>query len=242
MTHWVRAISRGVLSCVLAAALPRGVEAAQQIFASTNIDASFKAGLAKVKQAAGTVPADPAALGNDWRPGLQLLVGVKAVEGSKQTIYFIELTTVQPPATNSSGQPWQPLLRTNRWAWGPTNRMKFITTNYPVQVRVFDEKGRALKQGQTPMAWGMPTNSLFDLCTVSAEVYGSATNKVEVPHDEKSRKAPQDPRIMSSMGGGFLWMMRMFGDLQSVPTVADVWSKAQCAFRWPSIWGWRNPW
>jgi hypothetical protein len=38
------------------------------------------------------------------------------------------------------------------------------------------------------------------------------------------------------MGGGFLWMFGMFQDFQTVPTVADVWAKAQCAIRWPSAW------
>jgi hypothetical protein len=41
---------------------------------------------------------------------------------------------------------------------------------------------------------------------------------------------------MVAMGGGFLWMIGMFSDLQTVPTVADVWAKAKCAIRMPSAW------
>src|SRR5207245_10365066 len=39
-----------------------------------------------------------------------------------------------------------------------------------------------------------------------------------------------------AMGGGFLWMIGMLYDLQTVPAVADVWAKAQCAIRRPSAW------
>jgi hypothetical protein len=174
-----------------------------------------------------------------------LLVGVKAVDGSKRTIYFVQLTTLPPPATNAAGQPWQPRLRTNHWAWSPTNRTQFITSNYPVHVRVFDEAGRALKEGQTPMAWGMLTNGLFDLCRLGFETYGKqtssltpASNTLSPPTgDERREGKPQpDERLMIATGGGFLWMIDMFGDLQTVPTVSDVWDKAQCAFRWPSLW------
>ncbi len=211
--------------------------AADSPFASTNIDAAFVSGLAKVRQATGSVADEPGLLSTDWKPGQQLLVGMKVAEGSKRTIYFIELTTVQPPVTNSAGQPWQPMLRTNRWAWSRTNKVKFVTTNYPVRVRVFDENGRALKQGQTPMAWGMATNSLFDFCRVSLEVFGKGTNSASAGTGKsKATNAPPDERVMRAMGGGFLWMMGMFGDLQTVPTVSDVWSKAQCAFRWPNLW------
>jgi len=211
--------------------------AAEPIFASTNIDAAFRPGLTKVMEVTGAVADNPADSNIDWKPGLQLLVGVKAVEGKKQTIYFIQLATARPPATNSVGQPWQPHLRTNHWAWSRTNKYRFITTNYPVHVRVFDENGHSIKEGQTGMAWGISTNGLFDLCRVSVEKSANATNSGAADMEKsKGIKGPPDDRVMRAIGGGFLWMMGMFGDLQTVPTVSDVWAKAQCAFRWPSLW------
>jgi hypothetical protein len=220
--------------------------AAEIPFASASIDAAFSAPLAKLKQATGFIEDQPGQSATDWKPGLQLLVGVKAVDGSKRTLYFVELTTVHPPPTNSAGQPWQPLLRTNRWAWSPTNKFRFVTTNYPVRVRVFDEAGRALKEGQTPMAWGMLTNGLLDLCRLSLETFGQ-TNRPTAdgrkvagpPRDGKPSTAPKpqdNEPLMRAIGGGFIWMMDMFSDLQTVPTVADVWAKARCAFRWPRLW------
>jgi len=124
------------------------------------IDPAFAAGLPTLKQAAGFIE-DPQS-STDWKPNLQLLVGVKAVEGSKRTIYFVQLTTLPPRATNSG--PWQPTLRTNDWSWSTSNKAQFVSTLYPVRVRVFDETARQLKEGQTPMAWGMLTNGLLDMC------------------------------------------------------------------------------
>src|SRR6266704_4491951 len=133
------------------------------------LDPAFSAGLATLKQAAGFIE-DPRP-STDWKPNLQLLVGVKAVEGSKRIIYFVQLTTLPPPSTNALGQPWLPLLRTNDWAWSGSNKAQFVTTLYPVRVRVFNETGRRLKEGQTPMAWGMLTNGLVDLCRLGFEAY-----------------------------------------------------------------------
>jgi hypothetical protein len=204
--------------------------AAENPFAATNIDSAFTNVLAKLKHDASFVEDRPGEAAKDWKPGLQLLVGVKAVENSKRTIYFVQLTTVRPPLTNAAGQAWQPTLRTNHWGWSPTNKTFFVSTNYPVRVRVFDGTGKLLKEGQTPMAWGMLTNGLFDLCRLSQETYGKQTNQ------SLTALKPPDERLILAMGGGLLWMMGMFSDLQTVPTVADVWGTAQCAFRWPSLW------
>ncbi|MFO1513080.1 MAG: hypothetical protein U1F83_09245 [Verrucomicrobiota bacterium] len=212
--------------------------------AITTLDPDFAPGLSALKQVTGfsEQPADQCQ--TDWQPNLQLLVGVKAVEKSQRTIYFVELTTLTPPPTNSLGQPWQPALRTNDWAWSPSNRSQFITTLYPVRARVFDETGRLVKEGQTPMAWGMLTNGLMDLCRISLEAYPSQTNSRVTGPDERPREGnetatprPQDnEKLMRATGGGFLWMIGMFSDLQTVPAVANVWDQAQCAIRWPSMW------
>ena len=194
------------------------------------IDPAFSPGLAKLKQTNGFIEDQPNQASTDWKPNLQLLVGVKAVEGSKRTIYFVQLTTLPPPTTNSLGHPGQPILRTNNWAWPTTNKAQFVTTLYPVRARVFDENGRQLKGGQTPMAWGMLTNGLMDLCRLGFETYRGKGKESDAP------KPQENDELMRATGGGFLWMIGMFSDLQTVPTVADVWAKAQCAIRWPSVW------
>lgn len=210
----------------------------------TTLDPDFAPGLATLKQADGFREQTADHAQTDWQPNLRLLVGVKAVEKSRRTIYFVELTTLTPPPTNSLGQPWQPVLRTNDWAWSPTNRSQFVTTLYPVRARVFDKAGRLVKEGQTPMAWGMLTNGLMDLCRVSLEAYPNQTNSLltgpEKPRGEGKEtdaSKPQDnEELMRATGGGFLWMIGMFGDLQTVPAVANVWDQARCAIRWPSVW------
>ena len=214
------------------------------------LDPAFSSGLAMLKQATGFIE-DPR-LPTDWKPNLQLLVGVKAVEGSKRTIYFVQLTTLPPLPTNALGQPWQPVLRTNDWTWSASNKAQFVTTLYPVRVRVFDETGRQLKEGQTPMAWGMLTNGLLDLCRLGFEEYhhdnqtNSPITRADPPIEkEQGRGAGKEfdatklrnyDEFARATGGGFLWMIGMLYDLQTVPAVADVWAKAQCAIRRPSAW------
>ena len=214
------------------------------------LDPAFSSGLAMLKQATGFIE-DPRS-STDWKPNLQLLVGVKAVEGSKRTLCFVQLTTLPPLPTNSLGQSWQPVLRTNEWAWSASNKAQFVTTLYPVRVRVFDETGRRLKEGQTPMAWGMLTNGLLDLCRLGFEAYhhsnqtNSPITRADPPIEkEQGRGAGKEfdatklrnyDEFARATGGGFLWMIGMLYDLQTVPAVADVWAKAQCAIRRPSAW------
>jgi hypothetical protein len=231
----------GILAVL--ALIPRA-SAAEKPFAETKIDSAFSTGLAKVKKSTGFVQDSPGRSSTDWKPNLQLLVGVKALENSKRTIHFVELTTLQPPLTNSAGSPWQPFLNTNDWSWSATNKARYISSNYPVRVRVFDEKGRQLKGGQVSMAWGIVTNGLFDLCRLGLEVCDHKTNSVTPsrlegkgePKAGEGKPMQPDDRVMRAMGGGFYWMMGMFSDLQTVPTVADVWAKAKCAIRLPSTW------
>jgi hypothetical protein len=232
---------------------------------SPAIDPAFSAGLATVKQAAGF--SEDSQSSTDWKPGLQLLVGVKAVESSKRTIYFVQLTTLPALPTNPLGQPWPSMLRTNDWAWSPSNKAQFVTALYPVRVRVFDETGRRLKEGQTLMAWGMLTNGLLDMCRLGFEAYSNQTNSslssrraslpspapVEKVPDlsagalaqaegrlkgkESNAPKPQDNEDLArATGGGFLWMIGMLYDLQTVPAVANIWAKAQCAIRRPGAW------
>jgi len=137
-------------------------------------DPAFTNGLATLTASTGFIKHQPGFTSTKWRPNLQLLVGVKAVEGSKQTIRFVEVTTLPPPQTNSAGQPWITPLRTNKWNWSSIDRptatnltAEYVSSIYPVQVRVFDETGSALTDGLTSLPWGLLTNGLLDLCRLS---------------------------------------------------------------------------
>lgn len=209
--------------------------------APLTLDPALTRGFAALKQTAGFVAQPADQLQNDWQPNLQLWVGVKAVDGKKQTLHYVQLTTLPPPAS-TNGHPWQPELRTNQWSWpNSTNKnaalhhAQYLSALYPVRVRVFDAAGRALKEGQTPMAWGMVTNGLLDMCRLSLELIPhDPANPEPVPFSKLSET--DTDRILRAMGGGFLWMVHMFGDFQTVPSVADVWKQAQCAIRMPGAW------
>ncbi len=142
-----------------------------------NIDPVFAPGLAALKKAAGAIESQPDRSQTDWRPNLQLLIGVKAIDEAKQTVGLVELTTLRPPPTNAMGQPWSPALQTNTFSWSNTNgpspvnhEARYISHLYPVRVCVFDETGRKLKEGQTTMPWGLLTNGLADMCRLSLEL------------------------------------------------------------------------
>jgi hypothetical protein len=106
---------------------------------------------------------------------------------------FLQLTTLPPPPTNSV--PWQPILRTNDWAWSASNKAHFVTTLYTVRVRVFDETGRQLKEGQTPMAWGMLTNGLMDMCRLGFEAYH---------HNDQTNSLLEVTNAASAVGATYL--------------------------------------
>ena len=100
------------------------------------------------------------------------------------------------------------------------------------------------------MAWGMLTNGLLDLCRLGFEAYYNQTNLPITRADPPVRKgegrgegkASDATKLRNydefarATGGGFLWMIGMLYDLQTVPAVADVWAKAQCAIRRPGAW------
>lgn len=203
------------------------------------LDPAFTASFSALRQSTGFIEQPLDDVCSDWQPRLQLWVGVKATEGKKQTLHFVQLTTLPPP-TVTNGHPWQPAQRTNAWSWSSgTNKdakpkkAEFSSALYPVRVRVFDATGRALKEGETPMAWGN-TNGLLEMCRLSLALVprDAATNANPLA---KLAEADHD-QFMRTMGSGFLWMVHMFGDLQTVPSVADVWKQAQCAIRMPGAW------
>jgi hypothetical protein len=216
------------------------------------IDPVFASGLATLKKVTGTVESMPDGPQIGWKPGLQLLIGVKAVEASRQTVGFVELTTLHPPKTNELGQPWRPALQTNSFYWSNTNgrypvnrEASFVSTLYPVKVRVFDQSGRKLKEGQTILPWGLLTNGLADVCRVSLEYSFHKKKKDAGDPDEKrsfrveageNRDSPEDTdKLAQSFGGGFIWLITMLRQVQTVPAVSDLWKKAHCSFRLPPV-------
>src|SRR5262245_23072081 len=72
------------------------------------VDPAFRRGFEKLQRDHAAAETGSTASPSDWAPNLKLWVGVKAVEDSKPTVYFVELTTLTPPARDASGKPWQP--------------------------------------------------------------------------------------------------------------------------------------
>ncbi len=220
--------------------------------ANRAVDPVFAPGLATLKQATGTIENRSDRPQTDWRPDLQLLIGVKALDGAKLTVGFVELTTLRPPPTNAAGQPWTPAFQTNSFSWSNTNETPavsheadYISRLYPVRVRVFDETGRKLKEGQTTLPWGLLTNGLVDMCRLSLEfsVHKSrfatngpaGTKSFKVKTDENTVHPEDLDKLAESLGGGFIWLMTLLQQIQTVPAVHDLWKKAHCAFRLPEL-------
>ena len=219
---------------------------------SGSIDPVFTPGLAVLKKATGTIESPPDQSQTDWRPNLQLLIGVKAIDTPKQTIGFVELTTLRPPPTNAMGQKWSPTLQTNTFSWSNTNGLSpvsheasYVSRLYPVRVRVFDENGRMLKEGQTTLPWGLLTNGLVDMCRLSLEftmhknrspASGPIGNRSYRVKTEENTVHPEDlDKLAQSLGGGFIWLMTMLQQIQTEPAIHDLWRKAHCAFRLPEL-------
>jgi hypothetical protein len=217
-----------------------------------DMDPVFAPGLATLKKITGIIENQPDRSQTDWRPNLRLLIGVKAVEASQQTVGFVELTTLRLPLTNAMGQPWSPVSQTNLFSWSNTNgaspvshEARYITYLYPVRVRVFDEAGRTLKEGQTTLPWGLLTNGLADMCRLSLEfsihknrsaANGPLGNKSYRATTDENTVHPEDlDKLAQSLGGGFIWLMTMLQQIQTEPAVHDLWKKAHCAFRLPEL-------
>ena len=220
--------------------------------ADAAIDPVFAPGLAILKQTTGTIESQPDRTQTDWKPDFQLLIGVKAIDASKEAVGFVELTTLRPPPTNAMGQPWSPDLQTNTFSWSNTNgpsplsrEARYISPLYPVRVRVFDETGRQLKEGETILPWGLLTNGLADMCRLSLELSvhknrsateGPVGNRsIRVTAGEYSPHPEDFDRLAQSFGGGFIWLMTLLQQIQTEPAVHDLWKKAHCAFRLPEL-------
>jgi hypothetical protein len=194
------------------------------------IDPDFQARLPALKKAIGILEEPSDGLGFRWAPNLQLLVGMKAAEGSKQTVRFVELITLPPPTTNAAGQPWSAPLRTNRFGWSGTNGEKrtieFVSRLYPVRLRVFDPAGKQLKEGTVTLPWDLLTNSLAELCRAG----------LSSEQEKKPAATLESEGTLRQLWGGLLSLVTVFAEIQSAPALSDICEKARCAIRMPSAW------
>jgi hypothetical protein len=195
------------------------------------IDATFTPSLENVKRLSQISPAAPNEVGLQWKPNLRLLLGVKAVSSSTETISFVELTTLPPPLTDRAGTPWTPILQTNRFDWSGTNRssrrtVEFVSSLYPVRLRVFGPTGHKLKEGDLAMPWGLLTNSLAETCRMSLERRSTAARKQPLAEDEAS---------LRRFFGGFVSLATVFAAIQSAPALEDICQQGRAAIRMPSL-------
>lgn len=214
------------------------------------MDPAFEPGLAILRKTKGIVEELPDKSGTLWAPDLQLLIGVKATEGAKQELYFVELTTLAAPTTDPSSQtPWH----TNRIdlagvhsGSGTNTPLEFRYRLAPVRVCVFDRDGRALNQGQAEVPWELMTNSLADVCRFCLAM--QTINKVPAG-DEQGRKnaalalfgttntaAINWDKFMRPIAGGFLSLGGLFAECASTPALHEVCEKAHCTIRLPGVW------
>ena len=221
--------------------------------AGGTIDPSFSPGLLKLKAISRIAEEQSDPPHTDWQPGLRLLIGVKAVEASRQTVSFVELTTLRPASSNAPGHPWKPAQQTNTFGWTDTNKVRsaahtalFISTLYPVGVRVFDQDGHVRQAGEAKFPWVFLTNVLAYLCHLDMEFFRRDKNAVEPDHsgeepfrvkveENASPQRPDPDKAMRTLGSGFIWMATMLQQIRTVPAVHDLWKQAHCSFRLPEV-------
>ena len=216
-----------------------GIGAAAETSNVATIDPIFEPGLEILKKATRFSADSAAPSSMEWQPGLQLLVGFKAVEGSKQTIHFVELTTLTPSSATLAGGASRPMLQTNVFGWSGTNRaaknksLVLVSSLYPIRVRTFDATGKKLKEGETMLPWQLMTNGLAPMCRISEEIShntnSSASGKqlVEILNENEEFPRTFEP--------GFQCLLTMLDRLRSVPAAKEIWNRGQCAFRLPPI-------
>jgi hypothetical protein len=234
-----------LLFLVLAAAtMVFGADTPKSTFdQATGVDPVFASGLVTVKQVTGFTNSLPSESPSDWLPYLQLLIGVEAVEGTERTIYFIELTTLPLPTNVVTSRLSQPPLVTNTLSWGSVETNKsapgagatYVSKLYPVQVRVFDERGRQRGEGGASLPWGLLPNGLGELCRLSVETSDAASRRGEERSPTGGIPFEQNDELRRSVGGTLLWLTKALEQVQTVPAVKEVWGKALCACRTPGM-------
>ena len=213
---------------------------------SLSLDPAFESGLPALRKATGFTEemADQQTAAND----LRLLIGVKAVEGAKRSLYFVELTTMRTSQTNSTRTVY-----TNRISWpgsespAQTNTVfEFVYTLAPLRVRVFDENARLQRQGQALVPWELMTNSLADTCRICVALQEiRATPKGDKQQRQHaleqllggSTTGPINWAIvMRPLAGGVLTLGGLFAECLSTAALNDICTKAQCVIRLPGAW------
>ncbi|HLH52192.1 MAG TPA: hypothetical protein VKY92_01050 [Verrucomicrobiae bacterium] len=221
--------------------------------ASTSFDPAFEAGLAALRKATGIVKGVGDQKQADTNSDLQLLIGVKATEGAKRSVYFVELTTIRAHRTNSVSMPSDSVLYTNRVSWpGPAHAshtnmpFEFVYSLAPLRVRVFDENARLQKQGQTVVPWELMTNSLANVCRICLDLQAIQA----IPEkNKKARKRALEQllggsvdgaidwaKVMRPVAGGVLTVGGLLAESLSTPTLNEIRDKAEGVIRLPGAW------
>lgn len=195
------------------------------------VDPAFQTGLAAWLSTNSIAEAPVANAPAEWAPHLQLLIGVKAVAGRKETVHFIELTTLPSISTLADDEATRPKLQTNRLDWSSTNAnagpLEFVTRLMPARVRVLDDAARVLESAEIEVPWDVLTNSLANACALALS--GAAEDSaVSDPAEADSFRRP--------FAIGMLSLLRVFAMIQSTPALAKVCKTARCAVRLPSAW------
>lgn len=211
-----------------------------------SIDPAFESGLTALKKATGFTRE-----ANDQQTAardLRLLIGVKALEGAKRSLYFVELTTIRASETNFPSTTY-----TNRISWpgseaaSPANMVfEFVYRLAPLRVRVFDENTRLLKQGQAFVPWELMTNSLADTCrfcvalqeiqALPANDQRQRTHALEQLLGGSVSDSSAWARLRRPVAGGLLSLGGLFAECLSTPALNDICEKAQCVIRMPGAW------
>jgi hypothetical protein len=220
---------------------------------SEAIDPAFAPGLVAFRKTI-SVTDSASAQQTSEKPDLRLLIGVKAVEGIKRDVYFVELTSMRQAGQNSVGGSSSPIWHTNRINWpgsqpaSHTNKtFEFVYRLVPLRVRVFDDMDRLLKQGQALVPWELMTNSLAEVCRLCI---GLQEIQAMPSKDQKARKEALEEllsggtttgsvdtaRVMRPIAGGILTLGGLLAECVSTPALNDICDKAQCVVRLPGAW------
>ena len=225
--------------------------AASQTPVSQSVDPDFKKGLSVLRKTTGIIEGFQDANQVEWASDLQLLIGVKASEGAKRTINFIELSTIPSSLTNLIDPAWDRVWHTNRFTLpavgtGTNMTFEFAYRLAPVRVRVVDQAGKTMREGEAVIPWELMTNSLAEVCRLCLDL--KKLEAITNQNVQKRKAAFQDilhqtsleaidwDKLMRPIASGFLSLHGLFAECISTPALNDICEKAQahCVIRLPS--------
>jgi hypothetical protein len=166
----------GAIVCLAQAQTVLATVAAGIDFAPPPIDPAFERGLVEVKRISGLRETNPGVVLPAWTPGLCMLIGFRTDVASKQFVHLVEVTTLDPLATDARGRTnvLPPIMHfmkftgTNHLQPKPRTHV-FKTLGRPVRVRLYDAEGRFLKECRDFLPWEFLTNGLVDVCSAVRE-------------------------------------------------------------------------